>query len=245
MTTWTELEESVKTGRVSKAILPIGSYEQHGPHLPLSTDTMIAEYVANKVSEKCEASFLLPSIQVGCSSEHLGFAGTISLTQKTMAGLIVDIAHSLTLTGFRRLFIINGHGGNKATIDSTLIEVKQLVPDLSIYSFTILDIVKQKFDHIRKSERGVVGHADEIETSMMLTIAPDCVNMSRAVCEKSLLPEKLSFESNNMTRISFAWKASEVTKSGVIGDPASATAETGTILLDFAIQVISDIINEL
>lgn len=245
MTTWTELEESVRTGRVGKALLPIGSYEQHGPHLPLSTDAMIAEYLAGKVSERCKATFLLPCIQLGCSSEHLGFAGTISLTQQTMSGLIIDISRSLFQTGLKQLFIINGHGGNKATIDSTLVEVKQLVPEMRVYSFTIMDIAKQKFDEVRKSERGLVGHADEIETSMMLAIAPECVNMSRAVREASSIPERLSFEPNNMATISFAWNASELTKSGVIGDPTLATAETGKALLDFATQVISNAVNEL
>jgi creatinine amidohydrolase len=162
-----------------------------------------------------------------------------------MSGLIIDISRSLFQTGLKQLFIINGHGGNKATIDSTLVEVKQLVPEMRVYSFTIMDIAKQKFDEVRKSERGLVGHADEIETSMMLAIAPECVNMSRAVREASSIPERLSFEPNNMATISFAWNASELTKSGVIGDPTLATAETGKALLDFATQVISNAVNEL
>ena len=245
MTTWTELEETIRTGRVSKAILPIGSFEQHGPHLPLSTDTIIAEHLASKISKNCKATFLLPSINLGCSSEHLGFAGTISLTPRTMRNLIIDVSRSLIRSGLKRLFIINGHGGNKATIDATLVEIKQIVPEIRIYSFTILDIAKQKFDEIRKSKRGLVGHADEIETSMMLAIAPERVNMDRAVREKPSIPEPLSFEPNGIATISFAWNARDLTESGVIGDPTLATAETGRALLDFTTQVIANAVNQL
>jgi len=245
VTTWTELEEAIRTGQVSKAILPIGSFEQHGPHLPLSTDTIIAEHLASEVSKSCNATFLLPSIHLGCSSEHLGFAGTISLRPKTMRNLIIDISRSLIQSGLKRLFIINGHGGNKGTIDATLVEVKQIIPEMRIYSFTILDIAKQKFEEIRKSKRGLVGHADEIETSMMLAIAPRLVNMAGAVREKPSIPEPLSFEPSGIATISFAWNARDITHSGVIGDPTLATAETGRVLLDFTTQTISKAVNQL
>ena len=245
MVTWIELRESIRTGRTNKAILPIGSFEQHGPHLPLSTDTVLAEYLADQVAGRCQGTFLLPCIQLGCSSEHLGFAGTISLTPGTMRGLIIDITRSLTQTGLKNLFIINGHGGNTATINSTLAEVKQILPDMHVYAFSILDIVKQKFDEIRKSERGLVGHADEIETSMMLAITPDVVNMSKAVREAPPMAKPLTFEPDHIATISFAWNADELTESGVIGDPTLATVETGKVLLDFATQVISNVINEL
>jgi creatinine amidohydrolase len=162
-----------------------------------------------------------------------------------MRNLIIDISRSLIRSGFKRLFIINGHGGNKATIDATLVDIKQIMPEMRIYSFTILDIAKQKFDEIRKSRRGLVGHADEIETSMMLAIAPERVNMGRAVREKPSIPEPLSFEPNGIATISFAWNASDLTASGVIGDPTLATAETGRVLLDFAAQVISNAVNQL
>ena len=188
MTTWTELDEAIRTARLSKAVLPIGSFEQHGPHLPLSTDTVIADYLASEICKNCKATFLLPSIRLGCSSEHLGFAGTISLTPRTMRNLIIDISRSLIRSGLKRLFIINGHGGNKATIDAALAEVKQIIPEMRIYSFTTLDIAKQKFAEIRKSKQGLVGHADEIETSMMLAIAPESVNMDKAVRKNPLYP---------------------------------------------------------
>lgn len=243
--TWTEVEESVRTGRITKVILPIGSLEQHGPHLPLSTDTTIADYVAGQVSKRCSTTFLMPPIQLGCASEHIGFPGTISLQPETMSSIIIDISHSLMKSRLNKLFIINGHGGNKATIDAAITKIKQTLPIIRVYSFTVTDVVKQKFDEIRKSGKRLVGHADEIETSMMLVIQPEVVDLSKAVREEPSLPRPLSFESEDMARISFAWSARELTKSGVIGDPPLASVDTGKILLDFATQIISKIINEL
>jgi len=241
--TWVALEESVRSGRMSKVILPIGSLEQHGPHLPLATDTVIAGYVARRVSERCDDAFLMPPIQLGCSGEHLGFPGTISLQPETIASMVMDISVSLLRSGIRKVFIVNGHGGNRATLDAAIMKVKQGLPEMQLCSFTIVDIVKEKFAEVRKSARRLVGHADEIETSMMLAISPEAVDMPKAVREEPALPQALSFESEDLARFSFAWNAKELTKTGVIGDPRMASAETGNALLTFVVDTIANAIN--
>jgi creatinine amidohydrolase len=243
--TWVTVEESIKTGNMTKVIVPIGSLEQHGPHLPLSTDTTIADYVATRVTKRCQDAFLMPPIQLGCSGEHLGFPGTISLQPETVSNMILDISDSLLKSKLNELYIINGHGGNKATLDAAITKVKLTLPEMQLYSFTIIDIVKEKFDEIRKSSRRLVGHADEIETSMMLAIQPETVDMSKAIREEPSLPRGLSFEREDLARVSFGWTAKELTRTGVMGDPQVANAETGKVLLDFAVDVISNAINEL
>jgi creatinine amidohydrolase len=240
-----KVEESVRTGRISKVIVPVGSLEQHGPHLPLSTDTTIADYIAGQVSRRCDNAFLMPPLQLSCSSEHIGFPGTISLQSETMSNIILDISDSLLKSGLNKVFIINGHGGNRASLDVVLTRVKQTFPEMNVYSFTVIDIVRQKFAEMRRSGKRLVGHADEIETSMMLVIQPEIVDMTKAVREEPLLPQVLSFESEDLARISFSWKARELTRTGVMGDPLLASAETGKILLDFAVDIISKTINEL
>lgn len=242
--TWEKVGESIKA-HTSKVIIPIGSLEQHGPHLPLSTDTTIADYVAKHVARRCADTFLMPPLQLGCSSEHLGFAGTISLQPETMSRIILDISNSILKSGLSELFIVNGHGGNRGPLDAAITKAKETIPAIRLYSFTILDIVKGKFDEIRKSARGLVGHADEIETSMMLVIQPETVDMSKAVREEPSLPKGLSFEREDLAKMSFAWTAKELTRTGVIGDPQVAAPETGKVLLDFAIDFISKSINEL
>ena len=242
--TWVKVDESIKA-HTTKVILPIGSLEQHGPHLPLSTDTTIADYIAKQVAGRCTDTFLMPPLQLGCSSEHLGFPGTISLRPETLSKIILDICESLLQSKFKGIYIVNGHGGNKAPLDAAMAQVKQIHPEMGLYSFTIIDIVKGKFDQIRKSGRRFVGHADEIETSMMLVIQPETVEMSKAIREKPLLPPGLSFESEDLAKISFGWTAKELTKTGVMGDPQVANADTGRILLDFAVDFISRSISEL
>lgn len=243
--TWIEIEKSIRTGRITKAILPVGSLEQHGPHLPLSTDTMIADYVAEKVSKKCPDTIKLPTIQLGCSAEHVGFAGTLSIEPETMSRIILDISSSLVKSKLSKFFIVNGHGGNRAVLDSTIGRVKEAFPEMHAYCFTIIDIAKQKFDEIRKSNRRFVGHADEIETSMMLAIKPDLVDMSKALSEEPMLPKALSFEPEDLARVSFAWNARDLSKSGVMGNPLLASAQDGRILIEFAVDAISTIMNEL
>ncbi len=243
--TWVKVEESIRTGRVTKIILPLGSLEQHGPHLPLSTDTVIAEFVAREVVKRCTDAFLMPPIYLGCSGEHLGFPGTVSLQAETMAGIILDLSSSLLKSKLNKLFIINGHGGNRAIIDSTLAKIKQEFPEMRAYSFTIMEIVKQKYDKVRKSPKRLVGHADEIETSMMLAIQPNVVDMSKAVSEKPELPAAISFEPEDLARVSFGWNARELSKSGIVGNPLLANAATGKLLLDYAVDTVSAIINEL
>lgn len=242
--TWKMVEDTILKDQTTKIILPIGSFEQHGPHLPLSTDTIIAEHVADRVSENCD-TLVLPAIQIGCSTEHHGFPGTISLQDNTFTQVIEDVTNSLLKSGLNKIFIINGHGGNRAIIDSTIMRLSHSSSDIHLYSFTIIDIAKQKFDEVRKSGRRLVGHADELETSIMLFIDPRLVDMAKAVSETPSLPKSLSFERDDLSKISFGWKAKDVTKSGIIGDPRLADANLGKILLDHVIQTISTMIREL
>jgi creatinine amidohydrolase len=242
---WPEFGQHVETGRIDRAIIPLGSLEQHGPHLPMSTDTIIAEHLSNRIAERCKTAIVLPPVEFGCASEHTGFPGTISLRPETLSNILLETADSLMKSRLKRVFMINGHGGNRATVEVTLAKMKESFPEMQAYSFTVIDVVKPKYNEIRKSDRKLVGHADEIETSMMLAIEPKLVDMSKAVRGEPSLPTPLSFESEDMAKISFSWNAKELSKSGVIGDPQLASVESGRILLEYATEVISTIINRL
>ncbi|HKM77255.1 MAG TPA: creatininase family protein [Candidatus Bathyarchaeia archaeon] len=242
---WTQFDERLKTTKNPKILLPIGSLEQHGPHLPLATDTIIANHISQAVSQKSESCFLMPSLVLGCSLEHMGFPGTISLQVETLTNTILDIAVSLRNSGLTKVFIINGHGGNRATIDSTLIKLKHAYPDMDVFSFTIIDLVKKKYGEIRKSTKRLVGHADEIETSMMMAIMPELVDMRKAVSEVPALSKAVSFEEDDLAKVSFGWRATDLTKSGILGDPRTANPGKGKILIDYAVETIASIVNSL
>ena len=240
---WTAVKEALGKEPNLRVILPVGSIEQHGPHLPLSTDRLIAEHIAIRVATQLPC-ILFPTLSIGYSLEHAGFPGTVSLTSHTFSSMILEIANDLFESGFRTLIAINGHGGNKAILDSSITSIKHAHPDLKLYSFTILDIARTKFREIRKSPRKMIGHADELETSMMLAIVPNLVQMSKAVTEEPNFPPQISLESEDLANVTYGWKTEEVTKSGTIGNPKLATPETGRLLLDYVVQTISSIIGE-
>ena len=239
--TWTAVEEAAKADPKPRIILPVGSIEQHGPHLPLNTDSIIAEHVAVAVSDKL-SSILFPTLSVGFSLEQTGFPGTISFTAQTFSSMIIEIVEHLYVSGFKKIIIINGHGGNRAILDSTITTIKHTHPDIQLYAFTIIDVAKERYNELRKSSQQMIGHADELETSMMLVIRPELVEMGRTLSEKPTFPPNVSLESDDLARVTYAWKTKQVTQSGIIGSPNLATREMGRILLDYVIETISRIV---
>ncbi|MCP8323286.1 MAG: creatininase family protein [Candidatus Methylarchaceae archaeon HK02M2] len=238
--TWQEVDKL--RNRTEKVLIPIGSLEQHGPHLPLSTDTIIAFEVAKRVAERLDIALISP-INFGFSVEHLGFPGTISLEPLTLIAILEDMCSSLSENGFRKIFIINGHCGNRAIIEGAIQFIKNEL-NISIYSFTILNMVENVFSKIRESKIGDIGHADEIETSLMLTICPEKVRIDKYVDESPKLQPHLSFETRDRG-FSFAWKTKEVSDSGVIGAPSKASKEKGKLILEDLVTRISVLVGDL
>ena len=239
---WTEIKAVSKDPRL-RVIIPVGSCEQHGPHLPLRTDSIIAEEVANRLFN-CLSSLMFPTLMIGYSLEHMDFPGTVSLMPQTFSSMISEVADCLSKSGFRTLILINGHGGNKAILDSSITSIKHTHPELKLYSFTVLDIARKKFRDLRKSPRGMIGHADELETSIMLAIRPDLVRILNVTVEEPMFPPKISLESGDLENVTYGWKTHEISKSGIIGDPNYATLETGKLLLDYVVQTIAHIIGD-
>lgn len=238
--TWQEVDDLRNI--TDKVLIPIGSLEQHGPHLPLSTDTIIAFEVAKRVAEKLNIA-LTPPINFGFSIEHMDFPGTISLKPLTLSILLRDICSSLAQNGFKKIFIINGHGGNKAIIESAIQSIKNDL-DISLYSFTLLNMVREVFDKIRESPIGDAGHADEVETSLMFTICPENVRTERCADESPKFRPYLRLEAAE-EGFSFAWRMKEVSDSGVIGSPTKASAEKGKLLLEDLVERIAVIVGDL
>lgn len=162
--TFKELEDS----KMDTAILPIGSIEQHGPHLPLGTDWIIAQELAEGVAEKLGRCYLLPALPYSNSQEHLEFSGTVSLRPSTLAQAIRDIVLSLYLHGIKKVVIISGHGGNWI-IKPTIRELNMEYPDLKVIHGGAM------------GEKPVDVHAGESETSQMLHISEELVKKEKIV----------------------------------------------------------------
>jgi creatinine amidohydrolase len=193
-------------------IIPVGSIEQHGPHLPVSTDSDIVTEVAKQVSEKCNF-FLLPTLSYGVSFEHAPFFN-LSLKEKTLEQILIDICLSLSSNDINTIFIINGHHGNQKALENLSKKINKISKKkIKVFVFSYWHFMKHEFDH-----------AGFVETSLMLAISKK-VKMNRA--KKGLITKYLS--ENEKSRLGKLSSKSfpSVTKNGVWGDPTKSTAKEG------------------
>ncbi len=198
------------------AIIPVGSIEQHGPHLPVSTDTDIVSEIAKLVSEKCNF-FLLPAISYGISFEHAPLFN-LSLKGKTLQQILIDICISLSSNNINTIFIINGHHGNQKSLENLDKKIKSISKKkIRVFVFSYWHFMKQEFDH-----------AGFVETSLMLTIS-EKVKMNLA--RKGLILKDLSQKEKSRLSKLASKSFPSVTSNGVWGDPTKATAKDGKKLL--------------
>ena len=169
--TWVEIKDSLP--RIKAVILPVGSIEQHGPHLPLACDSLGAYKLSKEVAEKLNGEVLvLPPIFYGVSEHHMDFPGTITVRSETLISIIYDIAESIKRTGISKLIIINGHGGN---IPALSIAIRKIQTDLGITVVLInpWELISDVIQEVIESD--VWGHACEFETSLALIEMPELV----------------------------------------------------------------------
>ncbi|HEU5488335.1 MAG TPA: creatininase family protein [Candidatus Nitrosotalea sp.] len=214
------------TKRRSIALIPVGSIEQHGPHLPVSTDSDIVSYIARQVSEK-NGFLLLPTLQYGVSFEHHPFFN-LSVSSPTLEKILIELCISLSKNHIDRIIILNGHHGNLDALKKLPDKVaKKIGTKQRIFVYSYCHFMKKEFDH-----------AGFVETSIMLAIS-DKVMMNKA--EKGLIPDSLS--KKELSQLSKKANNSfiSVTKNGVWGDPTRATQKDGEVILK---EIISNLVKE-
>ena len=216
LTTATSRDEKERGATV--AALPVGSFEQHGAYLPLITDTVIACAIAQDLSE-AYGLFLLPPVTFSCSHEHVGFAGTVSISSRTLHALITDVAESLSQTGTSRIVVVNGHGGNYV-LGNVVQEAN--VNDRCMSLFPSRD----DWQRARKDAQLITEghddmHAGELETSLLLHASPDLV---REGYEEA---DWLASDRPHLATLGMKG----YTRSGVIGRPSLGTADKGQALM--------------
>lgn len=211
--------------RDSLVILPIGAVEQHGPHLPVFTDTLLAETVLEESLKYVPSDsniWFLPSMPYGKSNEHLGRAGTFSLSSSTLQSVILDIGRSLKQSGFRRLLLFNAHGGNNDLLNLIAREVR-LETDLMVFRLNVGGLaLDEKF--LDEKERLLGIHGGDYETSLIMASYPNWVREELPTEYPRLLQEStyLRFQKSN-----FAWTIDDVSASGILGNAKTASAEKG------------------
>ncbi len=226
----------LKENYFDKAVLPLGSTEYHGDHLPFGTDTLVAESLAEAVSQRVGGMLCLPALPFGMSRHYSSFPLSITLSTETQIHVIKEVIDSLNQQGLRRLLIINGHDGNLPAIEAATREYRVDHPEMRV---AVLDawwvtaaelLPKGTFEAC-----GGLGHAGEGETSIMLKVAPELVNLSRARGHIPTLPEHVQVK----------WLFKEITPFGVTGDPTKATSEKGILMWNALVNHLVSFIEDM
>lgn len=220
----------------SIVIVPIGSIEQHGHHLPVSTDTILVDAAAHRGAELVDDSVpitVTPPIWSGLSAHHLPFGGTLSLDFDTMLQLVENIGRTSLENGFNAILLLNGHGGNMSLLGTAVNELGPDHENIEILSLTYFYLISDVIEEVRDSEPGGIMHGGELETSLMLHLRPDLVDvdeMTAVYAERryDLLLEDLNGSGPLGRYSTFA----DHTDTGVMGDSTLASAEKGERLFE-------------
>jgi len=241
--TWPEVREAVRESKVP--LLPVGSIEDHGPHLPLETDTFIVSEICRRAAERIpEEVVLMPEISYCFNEHHMDFPGNISVEPYHFIDYVFDVCRSLTRHGFRRIMMINGHGSNAPFLDIVARRVNNETDSICV-SVNWWSLAR---DAIRRIV-GPTSHAGEMETSVMLYLKPEAVDMGKAEADLNIYmgQGKSKFiwrDLVNPSPVSFMEWWSRFAKVGVIGDPTKATAEKGRIIVEETVARLVEFIRE-
>lgn len=218
--TWKEYEELLK--KVKVVILPVGSVEEHGLHLPLNADTITAYEIALLAAQK-KSALVLPPVTYGVCRTTSGFPGTITLSFDTMRGMIEDILEGLVNQGVKKIILLCGHWGSShlTALREAARTIKQRKTEVKILLIPLSYLLDDEAKSVLEAEKEGAGHAGELETSLMLALKPNLVNIEKAEGEHPKLP-KFTVEISGRK-----WM-----RTGVItGEPQLATKEKGEVIL--------------
>lgn len=247
-----ELKETLK--KCDMALIPIGTVEQHGNHLPLFTDNFISLEVAKGAAERISNEFpviVAPLIPFGKSTESIDWIGTISLEPSTLLNLVRDICKSLARMGFKKLVLVNGHGGHVQLLGSVASDIaRETKTFIFVFDWWQTDLLSEIRAKLQQSGEAGIFHAGEMETSIIMFLHPSLVSekkiqesypakFTKHTGYKNLLIEKPHYLFN------FSWDFRNLSQSGTIGDPTKASKEKGKIFLDTIVNALCEVLREI
>ncbi|MAQ38346.1 MAG: hypothetical protein CMO21_14135 [Thioclava sp.] len=243
--TWEQVRDADKDRVV---ILNVSATEDHGPHMPLDTDTVLGMAVANGVAEAApDEVFVMPAIPYGFNEHHKDFPGVIWIQPETLINFVCDVTESLAHHGFRRILLLNSHGSNHPILD--LAARKTVIrTGIICVSASYWNLCSDRIQGLRKSEVGGIAHAGEFEAAMYKHLHPELVDLDKAERQNLHDPDTKFF---NLDLAAGGGKAmlmrwwSSVSPDGTMGDPTVADAETGKAFLEAAIEETTALVREI
>jgi creatinine amidohydrolase len=243
--TWEEVRDADKDRVV---ILNVSATEDHGPHMPLDTDTVLGMAVANGVAAAApDEVYVMPPLPYGFNEHHKDFPGVIWIQPETLIAFVTDITKSLAHHGFRRILLLNSHGSNHPCLDlaarKTVIETGVICVSASYWN-----LMSARINEIRKSAIGGIAHAGEFEAAMYLYLHPERVHLEKSATQNLHNPDSKFFNldlagGGGGAMLMRWWSA--VSADGTMGDPTVADAETGKRFLQAAIEETTALVREI
>jgi creatinine amidohydrolase len=229
--TWPEAKDAVAVARL--ALVPVGSCEQHGPHLTLDTDSAIATAFARRLTDDLGSlAVLCPPLGYGLSEHHLAFPGTLTLRPATFAGFLADVVESLAHWGIRRVLVVNGHGGN---VDAIRLAARAARRDHGALVAGVMWAQIAADEAARHARSDRYGHACEIETSVAMVLAPASLHADR-IAEPAPVGRPDAFTDPPGAGVDRPVGFEELTANGALGDPRQASDEIGAAVVGTAYE---------
>jgi creatinine amidohydrolase len=254
--TWPEVKNVLKETNI--AVVSVSSTEQHGPHLPVKTDAIIGYSIIKKAvsrlyNEKGIKVVIAPPIHFGMSLHHISFPGTISLKPWTLHEILVDVCWSLSEHGFKKIIIVNSHGGNRVILDAVARRLFDNTDAMVFVTSTGIGHVDDELNLAKQSLTAGPGgssHAGETETSIMMALGEKvCVDMipQNPVPPRFPLPEYVGWGTAKYSGVNFTgnWNTEELTDDGYLGDPSVANKETGEKLIEYRVSNMADFLEKI
>ena len=232
-------------GQNPVVLIPVGSIEQHGHHLPVLTDSMIVERVADLAVQKAAAQvpvLLMPTFCWGTSTHHIEFAGTITLKETTLIQVLTEIGLSVAHHGYGKIMFLNGHGANLAPLQVVVNQIRHETQSKVVAACaSYWNFIKEEVKPIKETEDGGIAHAGEFETSAIMEIAEELVEMDRAV---QFTPAWSNgyYKPGWWTprKIGVGFHLADFTPTGTVGNPLVASKEKGKKFLDVTVDRVSE-----
>jgi creatinine amidohydrolase len=227
---WAELDREAVAAALPDApvVLPLGALEQHGPHLATGTDFLVAQHVVERAARDASRPVLvLPPVPFGFSHYHELWGATVSLRADTLSKVLSDIAEAVMACGARRLFIVNGHGGNRGIC--TTIALQMSTPHFHVLALSYWDLAPAAAHSLFAADSGSVGHAGQAETSIVAAIRPDLCNIAGAVDHE---PIGSAIGLTALQRLG---------TTGVSGNPGAGTADLGRQFINVVVKRLAEL----